>query len=267
MPSFGGQISWLLPGGVAPARRRAQWSRCEAAAHRPDAHGACCSGAGGSSSRRSLFSFGQGIIHPYYTVALSPALGASRRDRSGDALVTPKRARRSTRWPRVLAVTVVWSYTLLARTPAWNPWMRVGAGDRRPRGRGGDVRVAVPVEAHRAGRRDRGGGGRAARSGRVHGRDRGDTAQRRDPVGRSGQCERRRSRPGSDEGSRVPAADRRTRPGGCASRRWFAGPPTGGQGFAGFGGAPDGGTAPTVERRPVGSAMEHAAARRGSADC
>jgi 4-amino-4-deoxy-L-arabinose transferase-like glycosyltransferase len=71
-----------------------------------------------------LFSFGQGIIHPYYTVALGPALGAvvgigaatlwARRDVFGHyALAT------------AFAVTVVWSYVLLARIPTWYPWLRV----------------------------------------------------------------------------------------------------------------------------------------------
>ena len=71
-----------------------------------------------------LFSFGQGIIHPYYTVALSPALAGV----VGIGAVTLW-SHRSLLTKYVLAgvfaVTVAWSYTLLARTPAWNPWLRV----------------------------------------------------------------------------------------------------------------------------------------------
>src|SRR4029077_13059922 len=70
-------------------------------------------------------SLAQGIIHPYYTVALAPPLAAligigtmslwSRRaswiGRGGLALA--------------LAVTTVWSYVLLNRTPDWFPALRV----------------------------------------------------------------------------------------------------------------------------------------------
>jgi hypothetical protein len=71
----------------------------------------------------AMFSFGRGIIHPYYSVALGPAIGAV----VGIGAVTLW-ARRSV-YPQyvltaVFAVTVVWSYVLLDRTPAWHPWLR-----------------------------------------------------------------------------------------------------------------------------------------------
>ena len=61
-------------GGAAPARRPAVAGPARAA-HRPRAGPRCCSGAAGWSSPASL-QLRQGIIHPYYTVALAPAIGA-----------------------------------------------------------------------------------------------------------------------------------------------------------------------------------------------
>ena len=70
-------------------------------------------------------SLAQGIIHPYYTVALAPPLGAL----VGIAHHGPVGAARP-RWVgRVglaagLAATVVWSYVLLGRTSDWFPALR-----------------------------------------------------------------------------------------------------------------------------------------------
>jgi 4-amino-4-deoxy-L-arabinose transferase-like glycosyltransferase len=71
-----------------------------------------------------VFSFGKGIIHPYYTVALAPAVGAL----VGIGAVSVWR-RREELWVRVvlavsLALTALWSHQLLARTPSWHPWLR-----------------------------------------------------------------------------------------------------------------------------------------------
>src|SRR5205814_1739794 len=69
-------------------------------------------------------SLGQGIIHPYYTVALAPAIGAIvgigsvalwRRRHDLDARLFLAAA---------VAVTGWWSAHLLARTPAWHPLLR-----------------------------------------------------------------------------------------------------------------------------------------------
>ena len=72
--SFGGQISWLLPaalillvGGLLLTMRAARTDRTRAAFLL----------WGGSLAVMALvFSFAAGIIHPYYTVALAPAIGA-----------------------------------------------------------------------------------------------------------------------------------------------------------------------------------------------
>lgn len=71
-----------------------------------------------------VFSFSKGIIHPYYTVALAPAVGAL----IGIGGVTLWR-HRDDLWSRVamagtLVVTVWWSHHLLALSPSWHPWLR-----------------------------------------------------------------------------------------------------------------------------------------------
>ena len=71
-----------------------------------------------------VFSFADGIIHPYYTVALAPAVGAL----VGMGAATLWN-RRSSWGPRValalaLAASAVWSTVLLDRAPTWHPVLR-----------------------------------------------------------------------------------------------------------------------------------------------
>ena len=73
---IGGQISWLLPAALIAARRHCCGCAPARAAHRRPPRRRCCSGAAGSSSPGSSSASPQGIIHPYYTVALAPAIGA-----------------------------------------------------------------------------------------------------------------------------------------------------------------------------------------------
>ncbi len=71
-----------------------------------------------------VFSYMQGIIHPYYMVALAPAIGALvgvgaiALLQSGMTVVG-----RAVASAGVL-VTGVWAYELLDRTPGWLPWLR-----------------------------------------------------------------------------------------------------------------------------------------------
>ena len=71
-----------------------------------------------------VFSFMAGIFHPYYTVALAPAIGAS----VGIGAVSLWRARRMFAARAVLAAGIaaaaIWSYELLHRTSSWNSWLR-----------------------------------------------------------------------------------------------------------------------------------------------
>jgi 4-amino-4-deoxy-L-arabinose transferase-like glycosyltransferase len=118
---FGGQISWLLPAalillvaGLVLTARRVRTDRTRAA---------LLLWGGWLVVTGAAFSLGQGIIHPYYTIALGPAIGAL----IGIGAVTL--------WSRrtivarytlmaAFAVTIAWSYVLLDRTPSWHPWLR-----------------------------------------------------------------------------------------------------------------------------------------------
>ncbi|MBV9660332.1 MAG: glycosyltransferase family 39 protein, partial [Acidimicrobiales bacterium] len=70
------------------------------------------------------FSLGQGIIHPYYTVALAPAIGGI--IGTGGILLWLNRGRWMARAALAasITVTVAWSVVLLNRTPDWLPWLR-----------------------------------------------------------------------------------------------------------------------------------------------
>jgi len=119
---FGGQIAWLLPAalfllvGLLWLVRRAP---------RTDGRRAQLLLWGSWLLVTGVtFSLAQGIIHPYYSVALAPAIagivgiGADATWRARHALA-----------PRLLlaavvAVTAWWSWTLLDRSPTWHPTLR-----------------------------------------------------------------------------------------------------------------------------------------------
>ena len=73
------------------------------------------------------FSLGQGIIHPYYTVALAPAIGAL--IGIGGAVIWTRRHRADGHalLGLVVVVSSVWAWVLLQRSPAWEPLLRVAA--------------------------------------------------------------------------------------------------------------------------------------------
>ncbi|TQS39773.1 ArnT family glycosyltransferase [Cryptosporangium phraense] len=70
-----------------------------------------------------VFSYMQGIIHPYYSVALAPAIGAV----VGIGAVSVWRLRGEDAGRAVLAVamaaTAIWGFVLLGRSD-WQPWLR-----------------------------------------------------------------------------------------------------------------------------------------------
>jgi 4-amino-4-deoxy-L-arabinose transferase-like glycosyltransferase len=118
---FGGQISWLLPAalillvaGLVATRKLPRTSRVRAA---------FIIWGGWLVTTWLTFSLMQGIIHPYYSVALAPAIAAV-----VGIGVTTLWKERSVVATFVLAATVLvtalWSYTLLARSSDWHPWIR-----------------------------------------------------------------------------------------------------------------------------------------------
>ena len=119
---FGGQISWLLPAALISLAAMAWVSR---RAPRTDRTRAAALLWGGWVLVTGLvFSYMNGIIHPYYMVALAPGIAAL----TGIGAMTLRRARLGLAGRIVAAggvlATAVWAYVLLDRTPDWLPWLR-----------------------------------------------------------------------------------------------------------------------------------------------
>ncbi len=118
---MGTQISWLLPAalillvtGLIVTRRASRTNRTRA--------GLLLWG-GWLVMAGLSFSLGKGIIHPYYTVALAPAIGGL--IGAGGSLMWANRDRPVARviLAGCLAATGVWAMVLLHRTPHWWPWL------------------------------------------------------------------------------------------------------------------------------------------------
>ena len=119
---FGGQISWLLPTALLALVALLWVSRRAARTDRTRAFALLW--GGWLLVTGITFSYMQGIIHPYYMVALAPAIAAL----VGVAAISL--------WQEGLgwlgrgtlalgvAVTTWWSFVLLDRSPAWLPWLR-----------------------------------------------------------------------------------------------------------------------------------------------
>ncbi|MFI8434312.1 ArnT family glycosyltransferase [Streptomyces sp. NPDC079020] len=142
---IGGQISWLLPAALILLAAGAWLTR---KAKRTDTARAAFLAWGGSLLMTAVvFSFMAGIFHQYYTVALAPYIAAL--VGMGATVLWEER---STWWARgvlaaTVAVTVIWSYVLLGRTPDHLPWLRWAVLT------GGLVGAAGLLLAGRAGRR------------------------------------------------------------------------------------------------------------------
>ncbi len=120
---YGGQVAWLIPAAlialvvmVCVSRRAGRTDRTRAAA---------LLWGGWLLVAGLVLSFMSGISHTYYTIALTPAIGAlagigaTRLWRNRDnwlARVTLAVA---------LLVTGAWAWVLLGRSPGWFPWLRV----------------------------------------------------------------------------------------------------------------------------------------------
>jgi 4-amino-4-deoxy-L-arabinose transferase-like glycosyltransferase len=126
---FGGQISWLLPAALISLAAMAWVSRRAARTDRTRA--AALLWGGWVLVTGLVFSYMNGIIHPYYMVALAPGIAALAG--IGAMALWPPRPRP---WPgsgalagRITAAagvlaSAVWAYILLDRTPDWLPWLR-----------------------------------------------------------------------------------------------------------------------------------------------
>ncbi|ORB01137.1 glycosyl transferase [Mycolicibacter minnesotensis] len=120
--SMGTEISWLLPAALVGLIAGLWMTRSAPRSDRTRA--ALLLWGGWGLVTAGVFSFMRGIIHPYYTVALAPAVAAVtaiavrelwRRRRFGAARAA---------LAAMLAGTGVWSFVLLDRTPEWIPWLR-----------------------------------------------------------------------------------------------------------------------------------------------
>ncbi|MEV2255262.1 glycosyltransferase family 39 protein [Streptomyces sp. NPDC050147] len=120
--SNGGQITWLLPAALILltaallATRRAARTDTTRAAYV----------AWGSAlvTTAATFSFMQGMFHAYYTVALAPYIAAL--IGMGTTTLWQHRNQKSatTTLALTLALTAIWSHTLLTRTSGYLPWLR-----------------------------------------------------------------------------------------------------------------------------------------------
>lgn len=118
----GGQVSWLMPaallllGAGLALRWRAPRTDRQRAAYLIWGGWLLITGA--------VFSLMAGIFHAYYSVALAPAVGALVGMGATDLWRHRERS-----WARLvlgatLAVTSIWSFVLLGRSPDWHPALR-----------------------------------------------------------------------------------------------------------------------------------------------
>ncbi|MGZ8801103.1 MAG: ArnT family glycosyltransferase, partial [Mycobacterium sp.] len=120
--SMGAEASWLLPAALIGLVSGLWFTR--RTARTAGVRATLLLWGGWLLVTGAVFSFMDGIIHPYYTVALAPAIAAL----VGISVTELWRGRRYLA-PRVVlaamsAATGVWAFILLDRTPDWLPWLR-----------------------------------------------------------------------------------------------------------------------------------------------
>ena len=123
---MGSQISWLLPAALIALAALLWLSR--RSPRRDRTRAAALLWGGWLVLTGVVFSYMSGIIHPYYTVALVPAIAAL--TGIGAAALWPLRHTWTARviLAGTLLVTAAWTWVLLDRSPGWFPWLKVVIG-------------------------------------------------------------------------------------------------------------------------------------------
>jgi 4-amino-4-deoxy-L-arabinose transferase-like glycosyltransferase len=121
-PQFGGQISWLIPAAVIVLGASLMLTF-----RRPRTdivRAAFLIWGGALLLTGAVFSFAQGIIHPYYTVALAPAIGAL--VGMGGVYLWQHRSEQIARLALAGAVagTALWAFVLLGRSSTFVPGLQ-----------------------------------------------------------------------------------------------------------------------------------------------
>src|SRR6185503_2803736 len=119
---MGMDIAWLLPAAVICLVAGLILTR--RAARTDSTRAALILWGGWLTITAVLFSFANGILHPYYTVALAPAIGAA--IGIGASLLWRRRSdvRAATALSGAVLVTCVLAAVLLSRDSTWMPWLR-----------------------------------------------------------------------------------------------------------------------------------------------
>lgn len=127
--AVGGQISWLLPlalialvlAGVVGFRRFRNYAPAD-----PGNRAGWVLWGGWLLVNALVFSFQEGIFHPYYTTVMAPAIGALV---GAGGVLAVRMYRDKTRFgwlvlPISVAVTAAWAWVVISRDTAWNGWLR-----------------------------------------------------------------------------------------------------------------------------------------------